>query len=102
MPTMPRQPKPPAKIKYPTRRARRSKTYEWDAGKVKALREFLGLTQTRFAEELGILQQTVSQWECGYHYPKGASVKVLNLVAEKARFNYGERPPTDEAAKTES
>ena len=65
----------------------------WDAERVKALREHLGLTQTRFAEELGILQQTVSQWECGYHYPKGASVKVLSLVAEKAKFKYGEAPP---------
>ena len=98
---MPRQ-KTPAKIKYPTRRARRAKTYEWDAEKVRALREFLGMTQVQFAEELGILQQTVSQWECGYHYPKGASVKVLNLVAERAKFNYGEGPPTDQTAKTES
>ncbi|MBI3243975.1 MAG: helix-turn-helix domain-containing protein [Chloroflexi bacterium] len=99
---MPPKPKKTASIKYPTRRARRSKTYEWDAEKVKALREFLGLTQARFAEELGILQQTVSQWECGYHYPKGASVKVLNIVAEKARFDYGEEPPTEKTAKTGS
>ncbi len=76
---------------YPTRRPKKqSKRLEWDAEKVKALRDHLGLTQTRFAEELGILQQTVSQWECGYHYPKGASVKVLNLVAEKSKFKYGD------------
>lgn len=93
------------KTVYPTRRARQThqkkpKHYQWDADKVKALRDYLGLTQTRFAEELGILQQTVSQWECGYHYPKGASVKVLNLVAEKAKFKYGESPAKDE--KTDS
>ena len=99
---MPRKPKEPVSVKYPARRARRAKTYEWDAEKVKSLREYLGLTQARFAEELGILQQTVSQWECGYHYPKGASVKVLNIVAEKAKFNYGEIPPSDETAKTAS
>lgn len=86
---MPRKAKEPAKVKYPTRRSRK-KAAEWDAGKVKALREFLGLTQVEFAGELGILQQTVSQWECGYHYPKGASVKVLNMVSEKAKFKYGE------------
>jgi len=97
---MPRKPKEPISVKYPARRARRAKTYKWDAEKVKSLREYLGLTQARFAEELGILQQTVSQWECGYHYPKGASVKVLNIVAEKAKFNHGETPPSDEAAKT--
>ena len=99
---MPPKPKEPASIKYPTRRARKAKTYEWDAEKVKALREFLGLTQSLFAEELGILQQTVSQWECGYHYPKGASVKVLNLVAEQSKFKYGKDEPQNESAKTES
>jgi DNA-binding transcriptional regulator YiaG len=94
------------KILYPTRRAQRAqqkkqpKKYEWDAERVRALREHMGLTQTQFAEELGILQQTVSQWECGYHYPKGASVKVLSMVAERAKFKYGEKPPPDEADKT--
>ncbi len=69
-------------------RPKRKPAYDWDAAKVKALREHLGLTQTDFAEELGTLQQTISEWECGNHYPKGASVKVLNLVAEKAEFKY--------------
>lgn len=71
-------------------RTRRKPKYEWDATKVKALREHLGLTQTEFAEELGTLQQTVSEWERGNHSPKGVSVKLLNLVAEKADFKYGE------------
>ena len=82
------------KVTYPTRRSRKVPKYEWDADKVKALREFLELSQTQFDEELGILQQTVSQWECGYHYPKGASVKVLSLVAEKAKFKYEAKPKT--------
>jgi DNA-binding transcriptional regulator YiaG len=77
------------KIKRAARPKRKPK-YEWDSTKVKALREHLGLTQTEFAEELGTLQQTVSEWECGNHYPKGSSVKVLTLVAEKAEFKYGE------------
>ncbi|HLE27686.1 MAG TPA: helix-turn-helix domain-containing protein [Anaerolineales bacterium] len=74
------------------KRAKRKPKYGWDAEKVKALREHMGLTQTAFAEELGTLQQTVSEWERGYHYPKGLSVKMLSLVAEKAHFNYGEAP----------
>lgn len=72
-----------------TKRPRKLK-YEWDATKVKALRDHMGLTQTEFAEELGTLQQTVSEWECGNHYPRGTSVKVLKLVAEKVSFKYGE------------
>lgn len=80
------------KITYPTRCARKLPKYEWDADKVKALREFLELSQAEFAEELGTLQQTVSYWECGNHYPKGMSVKILNLVAEKAKFKYEVKP----------
>ncbi len=75
----------PARTK--TKRPRKL-NYEWDAEKVKALREHMGLTQTEFAEELGTLQQTVSEWECGNHYPRGTSVKMLKLVAEKASFPY--------------
>jgi DNA-binding transcriptional regulator YiaG len=62
----------------------------WNSRRVKALREHMGLTQAEFAEELGTFQQVVSQWERGYHYPTGLSVRLLNLVAEKADFAYGE------------
>lgn len=86
---MRRKVKVPSKITYPTRRSRKPGP-EWTGERVKALREYLGLTQDQFAEELGILQQTVSVWELGYHTPKGASVMVLNLVAERAKFQYGE------------
>jgi DNA-binding transcriptional regulator YiaG len=89
---MPRKPK----SLYPTRRSRKLPKYEWDADKVKALREFLELSQTQFAEELGTLQQTVSYWECGNHFPKGMSVKILNLVAEKAKFKYEAKPKKTE------
>jgi DNA-binding transcriptional regulator YiaG len=76
-------------VKPRIKRARPKPKYEWDKAKVKALREYMGLTQTEFAAELGTLQQTVSEWECGNHYPKGLSVKMLTLVAERAEFEYG-------------
>ena len=68
-----------------------SPQYAWDASTVKALREHLGLTQTELSEELGVRQQTVSEWECGLYQPRGSSAKLLNLVAEKAQFKYGEK-----------
>jgi len=43
---------------------------DWNADKVKALRDFLGLTQTQFAEELGVRQQTISEWEAGIRAAK--------------------------------
>ena len=61
----------------------------WDAGKVRALRKHLKLTQTQLAEELGTRQATISEWENGLYHPRGASARLLNLVAERVGFEYG-------------
>ena len=68
----------------------------WDAGSVRALREHLGLTQDALAEELGTRQQTISEWERGLYQPRGASVRVLTLVAEQAGFPYDPVAEQDE------
>jgi DNA-binding transcriptional regulator YiaG len=68
--------------------ARRSRKPVWDAGGIRALREHLGLTQAELAEELNVRQQTVSEWETGQYRPRGASEKLLSVVAERARFEY--------------
>jgi DNA-binding transcriptional regulator YiaG len=64
--------------------SRRSPRAQWDAGRVRALRKALELSQQAFAEELGVRQQTVSEWETGQYAPRGASVRLLELVAERA------------------
>jgi DNA-binding transcriptional regulator YiaG len=74
--------------RYKSKRARRTPKYEWDAAKIKALREHLGMTQTEMSEELGVRQQTVSEWECGVYRPRGPSAKLLSMVAERANFSY--------------
>jgi DNA-binding transcriptional regulator YiaG len=56
----------------------------WDAARVRHLRARLGLTQRELAEELGVRQQTVSEWETGAYQPRGASARLLRLVAERA------------------
>jgi DNA-binding transcriptional regulator YiaG len=61
---------------------------QWDAAHVKALRAFLGLTQQMFANELGVRQQTVSEWEKGIYRPRGATVTLLNLIAERHGFKH--------------
>ena len=68
---------------------RRKAARAWDAEGVLALRRHLGLTQQELAEELNIRQQTVSEWETGQYRPRGASEKLLSLVAERAGFEYG-------------
>ena len=60
----------------------------WDAGRVKALRQHLGLTQEQLANEMGTRQQTISEWETGLYRPRGLSERLLSLVAERAGFEY--------------
>jgi DNA-binding transcriptional regulator YiaG len=62
---------------------------EWDAGRVRALRRHLGLSQGELAGELGTRQQTVSEWETGQYRPRGTSARLLSIVAEGAGFEYG-------------
>jgi DNA-binding transcriptional regulator YiaG len=66
----------------------------WDAGSVRALRRHMRLSQDALADELGTRQQTVSEWETGQYRPRGASAKLLSIVAERAGFEYGK--PKDE------
>ena len=66
----------------------RTRRASWDGERVRALREHLGMTQQELAQELNIRQQTVSEWETGQYRPRGASERLLTLVAERARFAY--------------
>ena len=40
------------------------------------------------SDELGIRQQTISDWERGYHQPRGGMARLLTIVAERAEFRY--------------
>jgi DNA-binding transcriptional regulator YiaG len=64
----------------------------WDGGRIQALRRHLGLTQDEFSEKLGTRQQTISEWETGMYQPRGASAKLLSIIAEKAKFKYNASP----------
>ena len=48
----------------------------WDAGKVKALRQHLSLTQDELAQQMGTRQQTISEWETGMYAPRGVSEEL--------------------------
>ena len=45
--------------------------------------------QGQFAQELGMRQPTISEWETGVYAPKRSSSKLLTLIAEQAGFEYG-------------
>jgi transcriptional regulator with XRE-family HTH domain len=67
---------------------RRKVKYQWDAESVRALREYMGLTQQQMSEELGTRQQTISEWETGMYSPRGGTNRLLTLVAEQVGFEY--------------
>jgi DNA-binding transcriptional regulator YiaG len=70
------------------RRPDRRKKAGWDATSVRALRRHMALTQDQLAEALGVRQQTVSEWETGVYKPRGASERLLSIVANEAGFSY--------------
>ncbi len=49
----------------------------------------MGMSQEELAEELGTRQQTISEWETGRYRPRGASARLLTIVAERAELEYG-------------
>jgi DNA-binding transcriptional regulator YiaG len=63
-------------------------SYSWNKEKVTELRKHLGVTQTEMAEKLGTRQQTISEWETGAYKPRGMSVTLLNIVADRSDFKY--------------
>ena len=62
--------------------------YDWSAKSIRALRRHLDMTQQEMSDELGVRQQTVSDWERGYHQPRGGMARLLSIVAERADFEY--------------
>ena len=56
---------------------------EYDAVRIKSLREQSQVSQAVFAKYLNISASTVRQWEQGSKKPRGTSLKLLNLVAQK-------------------
>jgi DNA-binding transcriptional regulator YiaG len=67
---------------------KKEKPAGWDADRVRSLRGHMGLSQDALAEELGTRQQTVSEWETGRYQPRGASARLLSIIAERAGFEY--------------
>ncbi len=72
---------------------KKSRHVKWDARSVQGLRRHLQITQAELAGEIGVRQQTVSEWETGQYTPRGASEKLLNMVAERGGFQYRAGPP---------
>ena len=60
----------------------------WDGELIHGLRQHMGMSQAEFAQELGVRQPTISEWENGVYLPKRSTSKYLTLIAERADFQY--------------
>ena len=49
------------------------------------LRTRLGLTQEKFAEELGVSTSIVAKWERGINKPRGINLHALEVLAKLSR-----------------
>jgi DNA-binding transcriptional regulator YiaG len=78
----------------------RRKKVAWDGEQIRGLRQHLGLTQRELADEMGTRQQTISEWETGMYQPRGASSRLLTIIAERAGFHYEVGPLGERAEKT--
>lgn len=56
---------------------------EYDAAKIRALREHLHLSQAVLASVLNTSLSTVRKWEIGDKKPSGPSSKLLSLIERK-------------------
>ena len=52
---------------------------------IRRLRRSLQLTQQQLADLIGAQRHTVARWETRVNEPKGANLKALKELAEKAR-----------------
>jgi putative transcriptional regulator len=48
---------------------------------ISALRRFVGLTQTQFAQAMGISVHTLRNWEQGRRHPDGPAIALLRIAA---------------------
>jgi putative transcriptional regulator len=53
---------------------------------VAALRRFVGLSQSQFAEAMGISVHTLRNWEQGRRRPEGPAIGLLRIAARHPRI----------------
>ncbi len=54
---------------------------EFDAARVKEVRGLLGLSQSLFADFLGVSVKTVHAWEAGRNVPQGIARRFMDEIA---------------------
>jgi DNA-binding transcriptional regulator YiaG len=70
----------------PARVRRRLMLGQFESGAdIVALRRFVGLSQTKFAQAMGISVHTLRNWEQGRRRPEGPAIALLRIAARHPR-----------------
>ena len=56
------------------------------AKEIKDIRTNAGMTQSLFAQSIGVSKKTVEAWESGRNHPDGAACRLLALLRETPEF----------------
>lgn len=71
----------------PARLRKRLMQGRFESGEdIAALRNFVGLTQTEFAQAMEISVHTLRNWEQGRRKPEGSAVALLRIAARHPRI----------------
>jgi DNA-binding transcriptional regulator YiaG len=71
----------------PARIRKRLMLGQFESGEdIAALRRFVGLTQARFAQAMGISVHTLRNWEQGRRHPEGPAIALLRIAARHPRI----------------
>lgn len=71
----------------PTRLRKRLMQGRFESGEdIAALRAFVGLTQTDFAQAIEISVHTLRNWEQGRRKPEGPAIALLRIAARHPRI----------------
>jgi len=56
------------------------------AKEIRSIRLNAGMTQSLFAQSMGVSQKTVEAWEAGRNHPDGAACRLLALMKTNPAF----------------
>jgi putative transcriptional regulator len=71
----------------PARVRKRLMLGQFESGEdIAALRRFVGLTQTQFAQAMSISVHTLRNWEQGRRRPEGPAIALLRIAARHPRI----------------
>ena len=60
---------------------------EFNPEQIRQIRNNAGMTQTVFANYMGVSKKTVEAWECGRTHPTGPAFRLLDILNEGKEKN---------------